>query len=101
MPATFGAQTISASAVIGESGAPIRVVSAQVTSDGVAASVLTLRNGTSGSGTIYWQGTGVISQTTAPVTFPAGGLYFPGGLFVSLDAHGTGAIIEYEQVATI
>lgn len=101
MSVSFGVQVISTSGVIGEQGAPIRVVSAQVTNDASTASVLTLRNGTSASGTILYQGSGTVSQTTTPTNFPAGGLYFPAGLYVSLDAHGTGAIIEYEQAATI
>lgn len=101
MAATFGTAVLTSSGtVVGESGAPIRVYSAEVKS-GATGSVLTLKNGTSASGTVYWQGQGTASQTTSPATFPAGGLYFPGGLFVSWDANGSGANIGFEQVATI
>lgn len=100
MPATFGTQTVGTSGVIGKSGDAVRVVSCQVTSGGTA-SVVTLFNGTSTGGTVYWQGTGTINQTTTPATFPAGGLYFPGGCFFSCDGNGTGGNVQFEQAASI
>lgn len=101
MSATFGTQVFGSSgAVVGESGAPIRVVSVQITSGGTA-SVVTLKNGTSSGGTVYWQGTGTISQTATPANFPAGGLYFPGGCFISWDGNGSGANVQFEQAVTV
>lgn len=101
MSATFGTFiTTSSGSVVGESGAPIRVVSVQITSGGTA-SVVTLKNGTSSSGTVYYQGTGTINQTTTPANFPAGGLYFPGGCFISWDGNGSGANVQFEQATTI
>lgn len=101
MPATFGTAVLTVSGtVVGESGAPIRVVSAQVTS-GATGSIITLKNGTGSGGTIYWQGQGTANETTTPSTFPAGGLYFPGGCFVSWDGNGSGANVQFEQAATI
>ena len=93
---SIGTTQLAATGVVGKSGDPIRVYSAQVTSGGTV-SVISLYNGTSASGTPYWQGTGVINQTTAQPNFPAAGIYFPGGCFVSWDGNGSGANIQWEQ----
>jgi len=96
----FGTQQLTAVGIIGKSGDPVTVFGVQFTSGGTA-SVVSLYNGPAASGTPYFQGTGVINQTTSPANFPSAGIYFPGGCYVSWDGNGSGANVQYQMSQTI
>ena len=79
-----GSVRITADSVILESGKPVRVYWVSLVS-GATASVLSLKNGTTSSGTEYISITGT-ANTGIVVNF-AGGALFPGGLFADADAN--------------
>ena len=83
---TPGVQSVSnqTDIAIGPSGAIIRVFSIHMISDSTASTV-TLRNGTSSSGTPYIQVDGTISKGVT-LDF-ANGVLFPGGCFADVDSH--------------
>lgn len=72
----------------------VRVYSVIVKSDGTAA-VVSLRNGTS-TGTVYDQIDGTINQ--AVIHNYEGGLVFPAGCFVDLDAHSTYVTVSLDVI---
>src|SRR4051812_32517480 len=96
-----GNVTLGASGVAQKSGSPQRVTGITITSNGGGNGVVALRNGTSGSATILVQFTGVQSSAAAPANFPADGINFPAGLFVSLDTNTTSVTLTMEQLATV
>ena len=73
----------------------VRVWSVVVKSDTTAA-VVSLKNGTSTGGTEYDQIDGTISK--AVVRSYEGGLVFPAGCFVDLDAHTTYVTVSLEVI---
>lgn len=80
---------------IGVSGKSVRVKCAHLLSGGTASTV-TLRNGTSASGTAYVQLDGTISKGITTF-FGPDGIYFPGGCFADVDANTVALTIAYEQ----
>jgi hypothetical protein len=94
-----GSQRITASGIVGPTvdgvthPKPIRLFCVSLVSGGTA-SVLSLLNGTSASGTQYVSITGTISTGTV-VNF-AGGLRFPDGLYASADGNISSATFVYD-----
>lgn len=86
---------LTTSVVLGVSGKPIRVFNMSLLSGGTA-SVIQLKSGTSGSGTIFIQETGTIS-TGKTFDYGTHGHYFPTGCFVTVDANIVSAEISYSQ----
>lgn len=87
---------MTASGVIGLPGQPITVYGVNIVSTSGGGSVVTLRNGSSSSGTIYIQESGTTSKG---VTFIySEGFYFPAGLYVSVDGNISTALISYDQL---
>lgn len=91
-----GSQLVTADAVVGTSGAPTRVFSIHIISGGGGAAVVSLRNGTTTSGTIYVTQTGTTS-TGATFPFGAYGQVFPAGCFVDVDTNTTSVLVAYSQ----
>lgn len=79
-----GTQRVTADIAVGSSGMATRVYSVNLISGGTA-STLTLRNGTSASGTTWEQIDGTASQSVTKNY--AGGLLFPAGCFADVDAN--------------
>jgi len=91
-----GTALVTAAGVVGLSGKPITVYAMNIISTGGGGSVVTLRDGTTSSGTIYIAETGTTSKG---VTFNySEGFYFPDGLYVSVDANLTSVLISYDQL---
>lgn len=90
-----GYQVFASSAVLDVSGDDEAVYGVNIVSD-TTAGVVTLRDGTSGSATAILQLTGTISKGVY-IDFGQG-IIFPGGCYVSLDAHVTAATVCYERV---
>lgn len=90
----IGSQRVTADSVIGTSGKKIRLYAAIVHSD-ASGGVVQLRNGTSDSGTEYDEVNGT-ADVSVQVSYP-GGLYFPNGLFVDVDANTVYVTCIYEQ----
>jgi hypothetical protein len=87
-------QLVTADIAVGKSGAPTRVFQITSLCDGTPRSVI-LRNGTSTSGTIYWQKTGTASVSVTN-DFGEEGLLFPGGCFADVvAAAGVSSVITY------
>jgi len=84
MNLTPGVVRITADSAVSTSGKPIRVFCVNLISGG-SASTLTLKNGTSTSGTAYDQIDGTASQSVTKNY--AGGLLFPGGCYADADAN--------------
>ena len=93
----IGSQNITADGVVGTSGKPVRVFEFIVrsTSDGGAA--VAVYNGTSTGGTKYDDLNGTTSLT---VRIPyVGGLLFPGGCYLDIDANTSYVTVIYTQEA--
>jgi hypothetical protein len=90
-----GTQRITADGSIGPTGKPIRLYCVSLVSGGTA-SVLSLLNGSSASGTQYVSITGTIS-TGVVINF-AGGMRFPDGLYADVDSNISSAtfVFDYE-----
>ena len=95
-----GTITVDASGVVNTSGKPQRVYGLTITSNATAGGIVTLRNGTGATDTIFMTPQGKISDTTLITGFPAEGMYFPAGLYVSIGTNVTVAYIQVEQVST-
>jgi hypothetical protein len=93
-----GYKVLSASGVVGDSGKPIAIYGYAFVSDGTAG-VITFKDGTTTGGTAVFSDTGTVSSwKTGPNC--VGVPMFTTGLFVSLDAHVTGATVFYRQAYT-
>lgn len=95
-----GSQNITqggGSGVVGISGNPTTLYSVHMISGGTA-SVLTLRNGTTGSATAWLSLTGSVSSGTT-YNFE-GGIHFPAGIYASIDANLTNAVFSFEDGLT-
>lgn len=91
-----GSQLITASGVINPSGDPIIVYGIHILSSGGGAAVVSLRNGTSGSATIYITETGTVSTGK---TFDYGeGFFFPAGCYVSIDGNTTSVLVSADDL---
>lgn len=84
MNLTPGTVRVTADAAVLTSGSAVRVFSVNLVSGG-SASTLTLKNGTSTSGTAFEQIDGIASQSVTKNY--AGGLLFPAGCFADADAN--------------
>lgn len=82
-------------AAIGPSGKPIRVFSVNFLSGGTAG-VLTLRNGTSASDTVFVTENGVISSGKT-VEYGQTGIFFPAGCFMDIDVNVTGGVVAFAR----
>lgn len=91
-----GSQLVTADAVIGASGKATRVYSIHVISTGGGGAVVSLRNGTTASGTIYVTEEGTTSKGKT-VAYGDTGLFFPGGCFADVDANTTSVLVEFSQ----
>ena len=91
-----GTEYFTADSVVGISGKPCRVFNMTFLSGGTAG-VAVLRNGTSSSGTVFVQETGVISSTET-VNWDCG-LLFPDGCFWDKGTNVTSAAITYQVEA--
>ena len=90
----IGSQKISADGVVGTSGKPIRVFCFIVNADASGA-VVAVYNGTSTGGTAYDSLVGAASVSTR-ISYP-GGLYFPAGCYLDIDAHTNYVTVVYSQ----
>ena len=94
MSLPIGATRLTADGVVGVSGKKIRVYGIIVHSGGTGA-VVTLHNGTSGSGDEYDEINGT-ANVSKRISYP-GGLLFSAGCFYNEDANTTYSTIIYEQ----
>ena len=93
----IGYSRLSASAILGTSGAAVAIYGYGITS-GATAGVLSFFNGTSSLGSIVIQETGTISVSKS---FPLGcGVVFPSGAYASFDGNVTSAVVFFRQVRT-
>ena len=89
-----GTQTRTTDGVIGVAGTPLRIFWVHVIS-AASDSVLAAHNGTSASGTQVLSLTGT-SGTGKTFNF-AGGVRFPNGCFLDVDANLTSVTVSYTQ----
>ncbi len=94
MALQIGSQKISADGVVGTSGKPTRVFGFIVNADSSGA-VVAVYNGTSTGGTVYDSLVGAASVSTR-IAYP-GGLFFPAGCYLDIDAHTTYVTVIYTQ----
>jgi hypothetical protein len=90
-------KTITTSGVIGDSGQPQILYGFTVKSGGTAG-VLTVKNGSSATGTAIFGPTGTVNQEILFV-FPIGTL-LGSGIYASFDANVTGATVFFKQLLT-
>lgn len=92
-----GTQLVGSSDIaVGTAGAATRVFAVHIISSGGGAAVVSLRNGTSASDTIYLTLTGTTS-TGATFAFGTNGFLFPSGCFVDVDTNTTSVAVAYGQ----
>ena len=89
-----GNTRLTADGLVGTSGKPIRIFNIHLVS-GSTASTTTFRDGTSASGTAYFQADG-LSSKGANFNF-AGGLRFPSGCYMDTDANISYCVITYTE----
>lgn len=91
-----GTQSITGNnpAAVGSAGIAVRVFHIHIISGGGGGSVVSLRNGSSGSGTIWITQTGTTS-TGATFNYGMQGILFPAGCFVSTDANSANVIVTF------
>lgn len=92
-----GSQRVTADGVVGVSGQAVRMYGATITS-GATAGRVRFRNGTADTDTAFLDVSGEPNLTTPVSGIPNDGLYFPGGLFVDIDANTTAVVVEFVQV---
>lgn len=99
MSLPIGSQNRTDDGVIGASGKKIRVYALIVRSDSDGASAVSVYNGTSTAGTLMDVINVATASTTVRINY-AGGLLFPSGCFVDVDANTAfvTAILEQEGV---
>lgn len=91
-----GSQLVgTADAAIGSSGKATRVFNIHIISGGTAA-IVSLRNGTSASDTIYLTETGTIS-TGKTIDYGTKGQLFSNGCFVDVDTNTVSVLVAYSQ----
>lgn len=94
-PFSSGSQLITADAVVGTSGQPVRIYTIHIISSGGGAAAVSLVNGTAaGTASITETGT-----TSKGVTFNYGtyGVLFPLGCFVDVDSNTTSVMVSFSQ----
>lgn len=92
-----GVQLVTADAAVGSAGKPVRVFSINIISGGGGAAVVSLRNGSSASDTIYVTETGTVS-TGKTINFGTQGFAFPSGCFVDVDTNTTSVLVSYNYL---
>lgn len=92
--------TISADNTILASNKPIRIYGVAVKS-GASDGVLSIRNGRTVSSPIVLTVTGTANLKVLSPRFPKKGLFFPGGVFMDLDANVTEITVFAEEEYTI
>ena len=90
-----GSSLITASGVLGISGQGKYIYGIHILSGGGGGGVVSLRDGTSGSATIYIAETGTVS--TGKSFIYKEGRFFPDGGFVSIDANVTSVLVSYDE----
>jgi hypothetical protein len=90
----IGTQRITADSALVANGRPVRIFNVNLVSGGTA-STLTLRNGTSASANAFDQVDGAASLSVTKNW--AGGLFFPDGCFLDVDANISYATVSYES----
>lgn len=97
MPTVQNAGTvlITADGAVGTAGAGTRVFFIHIISGGTAA-VVSLRNGSAVSSTIYVTETGVVN-TGSTKPYGANGIFFPAGCFCDVDVNTTSVLVSFEQ----
>ncbi len=92
----IGSQRRTTDGVIGVSGKPVRVFGFIVNADSSGA-IVAVYDGTSTGGTAYDSLVGAASVSTR-ISYP-GGLLFPDGCFIDIDAHTNYVVAIYTQEA--
>lgn len=89
--------TTAAGQAIGPSGAKVRVYTVHLNS-GATAGIIKLYNGTSTSGTLFYQQTAATVSTGTTVDLGEYGMLFPNGCFYEevVDANVVGTLISFE-----
>lgn len=90
-----GTKRLTADAELGTSGKPLRIFSVCIHSAGSGASTAAFRNGTLSTDDAYFTVDGIADQTVM-ANF-AGGIRFPNGCYVDLDANIEYATITYTE----
>lgn len=88
-----GSTLLTADGIVGRSGAPVVVYAFHFISGGTPA-VLSLKNGTTSSGTTYITETGT-ANTGKTVELGSLGTFFPEGCFVDFDANTTSVLVSW------
>lgn len=83
---------------VGTAGTAVRIFSLHIISGGGGASVVSLRNGATGSGAIWVTQTGSTS-TGATFNYGAHGVVFPAGCFVSTDSNSADVTIAFNYLS--
>jgi len=91
-----GSQLATADAAVLAAGVPVRVFAIHVISGGGGAAVLTLRNGSTASGTVWVTETGTTSRGKT-VSFGTQGILFPAGCFVDFDTNTASVLVTYSK----
>ena len=94
-----GTQTITASGVLGVSGAPVVIYGVSVDS-GATQSIPLFRNGSTARSAILFEALGTALRKVFVPNIPADGAYFASGCYVSLDGNegSDGITVWYEHV---
>lgn len=95
MGLAIGSQKITADGVVGISGQPIRVFGFILRSGSGGGAAVAVYNGSSTGGTLYEQLDGSTSTTTR--FNYAGGLFFPAGCYLDIDANTSYVTVIYCQ----
>lgn len=85
---------MTADAVVGASAKPVRVFSIHILSGAGGGAVISLKSGTTSSGTAYITETGTAS-TGKTFTYGLQGVWFPSGCFVDVDANTTSVAVTF------
>lgn len=86
----------TADAAVGTAGQAVRVFSIHILSGGGGATVVSLRNGSTVSGTVWVTETGIVS-TGKTFNYGTQGILFPSGCFVDVDANTTSVLVSYNN----
>jgi len=92
-----GYQRRTTDGVVGISGLPVRLYGLQIQS-GATAGAVACHNGTDTTGDKLLDVAGEPNRTVSTANIPSDGIFFPGGLYLDVDANVTAAIANYEQV---
>lgn len=90
---------IVADGVIGVSGKPTRLYGLLIES-GATPGLISVYNGTDTTGTVILPSlSGAANQGKVVEGIPAEGIFFPGGVYVDIDANTTSVIAQWETVS--